>query len=92
MCVAMHGVRLEGTSGRRNNLARIVGCGMKNAFKFYHPMAVVVRGQSSLSCFLERPVSDPFAPFCLEDSFMKGLVYYDHNDCTFVTCLARVDI
>jgi hypothetical protein len=31
MCVAMHGVRLEGTSGRRNNLAKLVGCGTKNA-------------------------------------------------------------
>jgi hypothetical protein len=31
MCLAMHGVRLEGTSGRRNNLARLVVCGIKNA-------------------------------------------------------------
>ena len=29
MCVAMHGVRLEGTSGRRNKLAKLVVCGMK---------------------------------------------------------------
>ena len=35
-------------------------------------MGVVVRGQSSLSCFLERPINDPFAPFCIEDSFVQG--------------------
>ena len=52
MCVAMHGVRLEGTSGRRNNLAKLVVCG--NWLRIILKGRFATWSQSDFSCFLSR--------------------------------------
>ena len=68
MCVAMHGVRLEGTSGRRNNLAKLVECGMKNAASSFWRQSNSAwvwaddpQGQESKGCFGGRIGLDAYS-------------------------------
>ena len=74
MCVAMHGVRLEGTSGRRNNLAKLVECGMKNAIGSFWRQSNSAwvwaddpQGQESKGCFGGRIGLDAYSKRGLPD-------------------------
>ena len=68
MCVAMHWVRLEGKSGRRNNLARLVVCGIKNAAGSFWRLSNSAwvwaddpQGQGSKGCFGGRIGLDAYS-------------------------------